>query len=83
MSQSRDREIIQYAYANGFVVCTKDSDFAEFAEMGPVPVPVVLIAVGNCSVATTENLLRAHAETIKAVLVEEVANALRAYVVEL
>lgn len=82
MAQSSDRDIVRYASENGFVICTKDSDFAEFAEMGPISVPVVLIAIGNCSVAQMERLLRDNADAIRTIFGQTTGTA-GAYVVEL
>ena len=82
MAESSDLDIVRYASDNGFVVCTKDSDFAEFAEMGPISVPVVLIAIGNCSVAQMELLLRINAAAIKAIF-DQATGKTGAYVVEL
>jgi predicted nuclease of predicted toxin-antitoxin system len=68
LAVASDRQIVEFAKEHGYVVCTKDRDFAEIAEMGPQRVATILIATGNCTTATIEKLLRDHAEAIRIVL---------------
>lgn len=59
-----DPEIWFYARTHGFVLVTKDNDFAELAVLRGAPPKVVWLRIGNCSTAAVEHLLRAHASAI-------------------
>lgn len=58
LAAARDRAIWAYAGANGFVLVTKDEDFQRLSLLEDAPPKVVWIALGNCSTADVERLLR-------------------------
>ena len=50
----------EYARRNGFVVVTKDADFADLSVLRGFPPKVVWIRRGNCSTIDIEGILRDH-----------------------
>lgn len=61
-----DSAIWRRARAHGYVLVTKDSDFATLSLRYGRPPLLVWLKVGNCDVAVLETLLRAHAERLLA-----------------
>ena len=53
-----DTVVWQYAKTNGFVVVTKDADFADLSVLRGFPPKIVWIRRGNCSTADIEEILR-------------------------
>jgi predicted nuclease of predicted toxin-antitoxin system len=65
LSRHSDAELWWYARTHGYVLVTKDEDFAEMAVMRGAPPKVVWLRVGNCSTSETEHLLVETAESIR------------------
>jgi len=66
LARADDSAIWTYAVAHDHVIVSKDEDFAERALLVGPPPKVVWIQLGNCTTATVEALLRAHAEELLA-----------------
>jgi predicted nuclease of predicted toxin-antitoxin system len=66
LEQADDREIWQYAKANGFVIVTQDVDFADYSALYGSPPKVIWLRCGNQPTENIERLLRDHADTILA-----------------
>lgn len=64
LEKADDRELWGYAAANGYTIVSLDADFAEMAALLGPPPKVIWLRSGNQPTATTENLLRAHANAI-------------------
>ena len=60
-----DASVWRYAKDKGFVVVTKDADFADLSVLRGFPPKIVWIRRGNCSMADIENLLRRHNSEIE------------------
>ena len=60
-----DSEIWFYARTHGFILVSKDNDFAELAVLRGVPPKVIWLRIGNCSSAAVENLLRTNLTVIE------------------
>jgi predicted nuclease of predicted toxin-antitoxin system len=58
MRDATDTEIWEYAKVNDFVIVSKDSDFQARSLLHGHPPKFIWLRVGNCNVATIENLLR-------------------------
>lgn len=52
-----DRAIFQFARQKGFIIVTKDEDFATLATLGDKPAAVVCIHLGNATNAKLRNWL--------------------------
>ena len=65
LGTAEDTLVWAYAKGNGFVVVTKDADFADLSVLRGFPPKVVWIRRGNCSTANIENLLRDHNSEIE------------------
>jgi predicted nuclease of predicted toxin-antitoxin system len=61
-----DREIWAFAVREGYTIVTKDRDFHQLALVKGAPPQVVRLAIGNQSLATTQRILCAHLELIRA-----------------
>lgn len=59
-----DREIWEFAKANGFTIVSQDSDFADLAALHGPPPKVVWLRCGNQPTEFVEKLFRDHAEII-------------------
>lgn len=57
LDQATDREVWEYARANGFIIVSKDTDFSEMSVVHGYPPKVVCIRRGNCSTADIEDIL--------------------------
>ena len=60
LGEADDVLVWKHAKHNGFVVVTKDADFADLSVLRGFPPKVVWIRRGNCSTADIENLLHDH-----------------------
>ncbi|MDQ3181565.1 MAG: DUF5615 family PIN-like protein [Acidobacteriota bacterium] len=60
-----DALVWEYARGNGFVVVTKDADFADLSVLRGFPPKVLWIRRGNCSTTAIENILRDHYSEIE------------------
>lgn len=56
-----DSAVWEYARDNGFVIVSKDSDFADLSVLYGAPPKIIWIRRGNCSTAAISALLRSHA----------------------
>lgn len=63
-ARAADPEIWFHARTHGFVIVTKDNDFAELAVLRGAPPKVVWLRIGNCSSAAVEHLLRSNVSVI-------------------
>ena len=66
LSKASDREVWDYAKANGFAIVSQDADFADMATLLGSPPKVIWLRVGNQSTEIIATLLRRHAELILA-----------------
>jgi len=48
LARSNDDAIWEYAAENGYVLISKDADFADFAVIGPYRVPFIWVRIRNC-----------------------------------
>jgi predicted nuclease of predicted toxin-antitoxin system len=51
LAQENDRAIWAYAAQNGFVIVSKDADFADLAVLDPNRVRIVWVRIRNCRTA--------------------------------
>ena len=65
LGTAEDTLVWEHAKDSGFVVVTKDADFADLSVLRGFPPKVVWIRRGNCSTANIENLLRDHNSEIE------------------
>lgn len=77
-ARTPDQEIWFHARTHGFLIVSKDNDFAELAVLRGAPPKVVWLRIGNCSTRAVERLLR-H----KMSVIEEFANDPERVVLEL
>jgi predicted nuclease of predicted toxin-antitoxin system len=66
LSEAGDRDVWDYAKANGFTIVSQDVDFSEMAALLGSPPKVVWLRGGNQSTAAISSLIRHHAELIMA-----------------
>ena len=59
-----DRAIWEFAKANGFVIVSQDSDFADMAALYGPPPKVIWLRCGNQTTEFIERLFRSHAQAI-------------------
>ena len=64
LDQADDSALWQFAKANGFVIVTQDSDFADLAALYGPPPKIIWLRCGNQPTAFVEKLLRDQAESI-------------------
>jgi predicted nuclease of predicted toxin-antitoxin system len=64
LGSASDREIWDFAHANGYIIVTKDADFGELSILLGVPPKIIWIRRGNCSTGDIERLLRDNYEAI-------------------
>lgn len=60
-----DEEVWSFAKANGYIIITKDSDFAEHSLVLGHPPKVIWIRRGNCSTKDIEKIIKNNFEDIK------------------
>ncbi len=66
LDTATDREIWDDAAEHDHVIASKDSDFRQLAFLHGPPPKVLWLRVGNASTSTIADLLRTHANDIKA-----------------
>lgn len=66
LDTATDREIWDHAAEHDYVIASKDSDFRQLAFLHGPPPKALWLRVGNASTPTIANLLRTHADDIKA-----------------
>lgn len=64
LKEASDAEIWEYAKENALTIVSKDSDFQQHSYLFGAPPKFVWVRVGNCPVATIENLLRTHSAAL-------------------
>jgi predicted nuclease of predicted toxin-antitoxin system len=74
-----DPLVWQYAQANEFIICSKDSDMHQRSFLFGFPPKVVWVRLGNCSTSDVENLLRTHFGIIEAFAADDYASFLVLY----
>lgn len=66
LAESADVELWRHAEKHGFVIASKDRDFAALSiRLGPPP-QVIWVGTGNCSTREVETLIRKNAERLYA-----------------
>jgi predicted nuclease of predicted toxin-antitoxin system len=73
LANADDRSVWQYAAANGYVLISLDSDFAEMAAVLGPPPKVIWLRCGNQRTTVIEELLRRHCNAIAAFETDELA----------
>lgn len=74
MERANDREVWEYAKANGFVIVTRDSDYYELSMIRGQPPKVIWLRTGNQPKALTIAILLAYRVAIeKALLIDDKA----------
>ena len=76
LGAASDQEVWDFAKENGFLIATKDSDFAELQVLRGFPPKVVWIRLGNCTTSQVDALLRHHANDLAAFEVEPASGML-------
>jgi predicted nuclease of predicted toxin-antitoxin system len=71
-----DLTVWRYAKENGFVIVTKDADFADLSVLRGFPPRVVWIRRGNCSTSDIEEILRDNHAEIENFLNDQVSGVL-------
>jgi predicted nuclease of predicted toxin-antitoxin system len=66
LDQASDAVIWERARQDGYVIVTKDSDFADLSVLRGFPPKVIWIRIGNCTTEHVERLLRANQEAVAA-----------------
>lgn len=61
LGSTSDEVIWEYAKANGFMLLTKDKDFANLSIAQGAPPKVILIQSGNCATMIIERIVRNNA----------------------
>lgn len=79
LDQADDQHIWRHAKANGFVLVSQDSDFADMAALYGPPPKVVWLRCGNQPTEVVEKLLRDHAEAITAFGTDALAACLEVF----
>ncbi|MDQ1557643.1 MAG: hypothetical protein QOD32_703 [Pyrinomonadaceae bacterium] len=64
LRDASDNIIWDYAKSHGFAIVSKDSDFQQRSLLYGSPPKFIWLRVGNCTVKTTEDLLRKHSAAI-------------------
>ncbi|HVX85856.1 MAG TPA: DUF5615 family PIN-like protein [Phycisphaerae bacterium] len=64
LGSASDDEVWRFAALHGFTVISKDSDFVDRAALEGPPPKVISLALGNCSTAQVESLLRMRHQVI-------------------
>jgi predicted nuclease of predicted toxin-antitoxin system len=65
LGKSMDRDVWQFAKANGFTIVSKDADYGELSLTLGYPPKVIWVRRGNCSTTQIEELIRRDFEFIK------------------
>jgi predicted nuclease of predicted toxin-antitoxin system len=65
LKQADDSLIWTYAQEHGFVIVSKDSDFADRAILFKAPPKVIWLRLGNCSALAVAELILSSLTTIK------------------
>jgi predicted nuclease of predicted toxin-antitoxin system len=79
LDQVEDREVWQYAKANGFTIVTKDGDYNDLLILLGFPPKVIWIRRGNCSTNEIENIFKTHHTDIQELTHTEALGLLALY----
>jgi predicted nuclease of predicted toxin-antitoxin system len=79
LASATDRVLWEYAKANGFMLVSLDSDFAEMAALLGPPPKVIWLRCGNQPTSAIERLLRRHSGAIAAFQLEVTTACLEIY----
>lgn len=79
LDQKPDPPIWDFAQENGYVIVSKDTDFADYSAAFGFPPHVILVQTGNCAIADVEALLRANESTIREMVASELSGLLALY----
>lgn len=71
LERADDRQIWEYAKANGFVIVTRDSDFYDLSLVHGSPPQVIWLKTGNVTKAIITHLLLKHRAMIEHLLHQE------------
>ena len=63
-----DNAIWSYAKEHGFVIVSKDGDFAAMAKLYGPPPPVIWLRFGNCTTASATDALLRYPDDLKALI---------------
>jgi predicted nuclease of predicted toxin-antitoxin system len=66
LDREPDAAIWEYARSNGYVIVTKDADFADMSVLRGHPPKVIWVRIGNCTTQQIEDLFRDQQEMINA-----------------
>ena len=58
MDREVDSNVWEYARRNGYVIVTKDADFADMSVLRGHPPKVIWVRIGNCTTHQIEDLFR-------------------------
>ena len=79
LSEADDRNVWDYAKAQGLTIVSQDVDFAEMAAVLGSPPKVIWLRAGNQSTTAISTLLRRHVELIVAFWNDDGATCLEIY----
>ncbi len=79
LGAATDMAVWDYARDNGFIIVSKDSDFADLSVLYGAPPKVIWIRRGNCSTAAIAQLLSANVSGLDLMMGREID---RLYVIE-
>ncbi len=65
LGTAEDALVWEHARSNGFIVVTRDADFADLSVLRGFPPKVVWLRRGNCSTNKIEEILREHNSDIE------------------
>jgi predicted nuclease of predicted toxin-antitoxin system len=71
-----DEAVWNYARGNGYVIVTKDPDFADLSVAYGPPPKVIWLRLGNCTTQEIEAAIREHREEIEALVSDPTAAVL-------
>lgn len=64
LGEADDVTIWTYAGLQGYTIVSKDSDFQQRSLLNGAPPKFIWLRVGNCTVSTTESMLRTYSAVI-------------------
>jgi len=76
LDRALDVEVWEFARGHGYVLVSKDADFAEMSTLYGFPPKVVWIGRGNCSTREIEEILRRNYERVVELVESEVMGIL-------
>ena len=65
LDHADDREVWEFAKANGFTIVSQDSDFANLAALFGPPPKIIWLRCGNQTTEFIEQLFRDHAQALQ------------------